>query len=247
MRKAIAALAGAALVAALGWPTPAASQQKRAPVEPGPPIATLHVHADRDIEVVDGPADSPRVLLYLHGVCGNPYAFRPWRAAAAKHGTLISLRGDEGCDDKPGRSKWSYDFDKNNRRVSEAIARADAWRQDHGEAHLDGEHVVVIGYSQGSRRAEWFASRFPERYRHVGLIAGAYAPAPEHLANAQGVLVMAGQLDAKKHLIEGEDALEKAGIRARYLELPNAGHGEYGPQALRVMGEGLDWLLKEVP
>jgi predicted esterase len=235
-------LALAALVAVALYSPTAGSDP-----DPAPKIYTVQVAKDRDIEVVDGPKDSPHVILYLHGVCGNPLAFRTWRAAAAKHGTLISVRGDETCERFPARSSWSTDFVKNNRRITAAIEAASAFRQARGEAKLDAEHPVIMGYSQGSRRAEQLTAKFPDRYQRVALLAGMSKPLVANLKRADRVLIMVGSQDVKKHLMEGRDDLQKAGIDVHYQELPFAHHGEYGPQALRVMGEGLDWLFKDLP
>ena len=38
-------------------------------------------------------------------------------------------------------------------------------------------------------------------------------------------------------------AIRKTRRPVRYLELPKARHGEYGPEGPRVMAEGLAWLF----
>lgn len=233
----------AALVAAS--PLSAVADTPPAPTEP--PIVTLVVPNDRDIEVVDGPRASREVLLYFHGFCGDPLAFRTWSATAARFGTLISLRGDEACPDAPGRSRWGYDHELADRRVSAAIAAVSAMRATKGKATLRADELTAIGYSQGARRVEWLAARFPKRYVRVALIAGAFKPSPEPLSRRGRFLIMAGAWDNRKHLFDATSELARAGLTVRYGELPRARHGEYGPNAMQAMHAGLEWLFNNVP
>ncbi len=211
------------------------------------PIATLAIARDRDVEVVDGPPGSSRVILYMHGVCGDPLGFRSWSAVASRFATLISLRGDAPCKDRPGRTGWSYDLAGTDRRIRAAITTVGDWRRSRGEAELDATQVTLIGYSLGARRAEWLAGRFPERYGRVAMIGSPVKPDAARLSKRGRYLVMAGALDARQHLIDGSNDLAKAGRTVRYAELPGARHGEYGPDAVRAMTEGLVWLFKDLP
>lgn len=248
--RVVAALTFACFAGALSAPARAQAPRPSAPtvsVAPqAPPIRTLRVPGDHDIEVVDGPAESRQVLLYFHGLCGDPLAFRSWRAAAARFGTLISLRGDEACPGSGGRMRWSYDHDLANRRVSAAIELVSAIRVAKGEAPLENQKLTAIGYSQGARRVEWLAARFPERYVRVAMIAGAFKPNPLPLSREGRFLLIGGTLDNHKHLYEASVELRSAGLTVLYGELPSARHGDYGPEALQAMGHGLDWLFKNV-
>ncbi len=213
-----------------------------------PTSVTLEVPGDRKIEVLAGPADSKNVIIYLHGVCGNPLAFQSWAAAASQQATFISMRGDLACKKTKGRFRWSYRLDKLNRRISRAIDRANEWRYDLADseqpANLDKSQVVLIGYSQGAHRVQSLAQRFSERFRRVVMIAPAKEPQLVKLKKSERVLLIAGEKDAKRHIQRGYDKLRKAGRTVKYLELPGARHGEYGPDAQRVMAEGLNWLYK---
>ncbi len=223
---------------------------KKRPPQPSAnaPIWTLKVKGDRNVEVVFGPLDGSEVIVYLHGVCGDPLAFGSWAKAAGKHATLISMRGDEPCEKRKGRFQWSYAFAALERRIDRAIAAAEEARShlvDSVEpAPLTRDGVVLMGYSQGAHRVEAMAHRFPARFSRVALMAPAREPDAAKLQDASRVLLVAGEKDAKKHIQAGRDALEKQGQPVKYLELPGAGHGEYGPEAQRVMAEGLDWLYK---
>ncbi len=197
--------------------------------------------------MVDGPTGSAQVILYMHGVCGDPLAFRSWISSAIKHATFISLRGDLKCDKRPGRSKWSYRHASRDRRISAAIRAVNAVRAARGAMLLDPANVVLVGYSQGARRAESLAYRYPKRYRRVALIGIATEPLVHKLRGSEAILLMAGERDARQHIRDGRDQLTRAGKRVQYLELPKARHGQYGPDAEAIMGQGLDWLFKDLP
>jgi predicted esterase len=203
---------------------------------------TLPIDGDITAEVLLGPATSTVALIYLHGVCGDPFAFRSWARAARRYATFVSLRGDLGCDKRPKRRKWSWDLKRLDRRIVAAVTAASQWRVELGMAALDIEDIVVVGYSQGAHRAEYLASQFPERYRRVGLFATPERPGAGRLAKNLRVLLVAGAWDARKHIFEGYEAVKRR-TAARYFELPKARHGQYGPAAPTVMDRALRWLV----
>lgn len=199
----------------------------------------IAVDGDTPIEVVPGPPDSDRVVIYMHGVCGDVHAFGSWVGAATRHATFIAMRGDQPCERRRGRYKWSYNFAHLDRRITRAIRAANVLRT----RPLDEKRVALIGYSQGARRAEQMASKFPGRYRRVAIIAIVSEPSAALLHKAHSILLMAGSRDARDHIKAGAAKLERAGKRVQYLELPGARHGEYGPEAPAVMRKALDWLF----
>ncbi|MEZ4440563.1 MAG: alpha/beta fold hydrolase [Polyangiaceae bacterium] len=195
------------------------------------------------LEVMLGPAASDWVVVYLHGFCGDPFAFRPWASEARRHATFISLRGDLACDDRPGRRKWSWDYRRIDRAIREAVVEVSAIREAAGGAHLSQDRIALIGYSQGAQRVAQLAGRFPDRYRRVVVIAPAKTPSAGLFRKAERILLMGGAWDVRDPLYEARDALLKTRRPVRYLELPKARHGEYGPEGPRVMAEGLAWLF----
>jgi len=206
---------------------------------------TVRVDGDAALEVLLGPPASSQVIVYLHGLCGDPLAFRSWARAARRRATFISLRGDRICDDRPSRRRWSWDMPRLDRRLRKAIHTVDRFRG--GPIHLDDGDVALVGYSQGAHRVEHLAFRFPERYRRVIMIAPANEPNAGRLAKAERVLLMAGGWDAKKHIFEGFQSLQRRHATAKYLELPKARHGQYGPRASEVMTEAFRWLFAAEP
>jgi len=202
-------------------------------------LVEVAVGFDKRVRVVHARTGQRRVLLYLHGVCGNPVAFEPWAKSLVPHATLISLVGDRPC---PGghRHKWSHDMMGLDRRVR---AAGDAVEVARGEP-LEHDRLAVAGYSQGALRAESLAKRFPKRYPHVVLMAGPLAPSPASVADASRVVIMAGEKDRQKHLRDAAGRLAGAGTKVRFILLPGAGHGEYGPEAEEVMSDMLAWLFE---
>lgn len=210
-----------------------------APAEPrDTTVRTVEVNVPGDAPVLAVPGDTPTPIVYLHGKCGDPTAFLAWARVGARFGTILSLRGDIRCKGS-ARSRWTEDTAKLDRRITKAIGAA---RSELG-LELDAARRIVVGYSQGALRAESLSTRFPARYPQAVLIAGPRAPRPTSLRASESVLFVAGDHDARGHLVEAAQKLEQAGRRARFLELPDARHGEYGSAPETVFSEGLGWLV----
>ena len=222
--------------AALEGSASAAPQVAPPDAPPAVEWKTVSVAGDKPVLVVPGMGRTP--IVYLHGRCGDPTAFRAWARAGSKFGTIVSFVGDKRCKHSE-RSHWGDDVGALDRRVTRALAAVEVALG----VDLDEEHRVVIGYSQGALKAEALATRFPARYPRAALIGGPRAPRDESLRKTESVLLMAGDRDARDHLREASRKLEKRGKKARYLELPGAAHGEYGPKAEPTMEAALGWLL----
>src|SRR5690606_31600613 len=116
-----------------------------------------------------------------------------------------------------------------------------------GRARLAASGWIVFGYSEGALRAEALLARYPERYAAGVLGGGPRAPRPGTLDRASSVLLLGGALDARAHLERAAEDLAARGRRVRFEVLPGARHGEYGPEAERVVGGGLRWILAAPP
>jgi pimeloyl-ACP methyl ester carboxylesterase/predicted small lipoprotein YifL len=219
----------------------AMAEPTRAAFEPGATI-TLPVPGDKDVLLVHGAPGDRRAFIYLHGKCGDVRAFGSWAGAASKLGTLAALLGDERCEGTQ-RYRFSRDLALLDRRVTSALRAASEIR---GEA-LDDRAVTLIGYSGGASRAAALASRFPDRYPRLLLIAAPAAPAAGSLKAARAVVFIAGERDRREHLREAAEAMARAGRPATFMLLPGAAHGEYGPEASRVMGDALAWAFAKAP
>ncbi|MEZ4302471.1 MAG: hypothetical protein R3B70_46515 [Polyangiaceae bacterium] len=224
-------------------PSPAESASPEAPpkeiFDPSLPVE-VRVPGDLVALVAHGPTGNHRAIVYLHGVCGDVSRYQDWAEAAIHHGTVIAVRGDDACKE-PGRYKWGDSVARTDRRLVAAVRAVGAVRA----APLDTESIVLVGYSQGSARAEALLRTFPARYNRAVLVAGPREHSAASFRETLSVAIVAGQKDLKTHLRDAAEKARKAGAHAHYFELPGARHGEYGPEAARVMGEALSWALGE--
>ena len=218
-----------------------ASQSLPAPSGPASGIATtVEVPGDAPVTVVHASAEKRNVLVFLHGRCSHPDVdIASWAQIASLEGTLLVPRADQPC---PGVDadvrRWTGDLDQIQARIDAALAVVGASRA----GGVDTGTITLIGYSEGSARAEALAGRSPERYRRVILIGSPEIPSPVHLGQTLAVAFLAGEKDRQDLMRSGQRALETGGKHARFFELPGAEHGEFGPEGGRVMGEALTWL-----
>lgn len=200
-----------------------------------------------DVLILEGAPDARDVLLYLHGRCGDPEAFRAFARGVPASVTLISVKGDVRCKTSP-RWQWSVGATAIDERLRRIVAAISARRVAAGAAPLREAGWLVFGYSQGALRAEALLARFPDRYAAGVLAAGPRAPRSSSLARTPGgVVVLAGGHDARGHLQKAADDMAREGRQVRYVVLPEARHGEYGPEAEPVVGDALRWILAAPP
>lgn len=219
---------------------PSPEPAKRLPPGVLPGVAAdLPIAGDRAVRVVHGGPTSTRALVYLHGMCGNPEAMGDWAALASHYGTLIVLRADVPCGDRPG-FKWPTDIALIQSRIDRALAAVAAQRG----GLLDQRELLLIGYSQGAHRGERLAAAYPDRYPYLILGGPPGVADPERLANTRGVAILGGEREDTSHMQAGLVQLESAGLKARFFTLPGVGHGAYGPRGPQVLGEVFAWLLE---
>jgi pimeloyl-ACP methyl ester carboxylesterase len=172
-------------------------------------------------------------------VCGDVTAVDSWSLAATRHGTLIELLGDTRCNGS-SRYRWTSSTEVLEGRIEAALAAVRSARS----GLLDTDRVVLMGYSQGAIRAEALAKHYPERFPWVLLGGVPVTPAAESFRGVVAVALVGGQREGLAHLRAGEEALRSAGRPVQSFILPGAGHGEFGPDADRVMGDAFGWLLR---
>jgi len=202
---------------------PAPSLPTHIPVTP-PDYEVLDAGSDRPIRILPAARPGRRVLVYLHGYCGDVNAVGAFVPAAAAHGALIALLGDAPCKDKPGRFKWNTDSQALNQRILRAIRlvnRTHAW-------DLDENDVTLFGYSQGAVRAEALVRYYPKRYPRVILGGPPRRPKAEHFKHVRAIAVFGGELENTSNMIGGADDLIAAGFRARFFLFPGVDHGDFG-------------------
>ncbi|MEP7049578.1 MAG: hypothetical protein ABJB12_04465, partial [Pseudomonadota bacterium] len=167
---------------------------------------------DREVRVLPAVTPGPRVLVYLHGYCGDINAVGAFVPAAAAHGTLIALLGDQPCKDKPGRFKWSNDIRGLDARIQRAIRLVNRTQG----LRLDPHDVTLFGYSQGAARAESLTRYYGGHYPRVILGGPPRRPQAPHFKGTQSVAVFGGEKEDTHDMIGGADDLAAAGIRARF-------------------------------
>jgi|GEM_PF-947153 len=208
------------------------------PVPPHAPLGQdIDVPDDRPVYVLPGNAGDPRVIVYLHGMCGDVTAADFFREAVRAHGTLIAVRGDTPCGN--GRFKWRDDASKIQTRVRAAFERVNAVLG--GTLSLDG--ALLFGYSQGAERAERVAALYPKQYPRLVLGGPPTKASPHRLARAGRVAILGGELETTENMRLGHDALVTAGIPSRFFTLDCAYHGYYGEHAESQLTEVLDWVM----
>jgi predicted esterase len=209
-------------------------------VPSAPPHAPLgqnfDIPGDRAAYVLPGNPDDRRVIVYLHGMCGDVTAPDYFRESLRQRGTLLALRGDTPC--AGDRFKWRDDPARILQRLRAALKRLNEQRGS--ELSLDG--VILFGYSQGADRAEKLAQQYPKLFPRVVLGGPPMRASAVRLARAQRVAILGGELETTETMRAGADALEAAGIACRYFTLECAYHGYYGSRPEEQLSEVLDWV-----
>lgn len=210
-------------------------------LKPGVPVPVA-VPGGAPLRVIQGEPGKRQAIVYLPGLCGDITAIDSWAQAASRHGTLVAVPGDIRCHGS-SRYRWSRNLARIQQRIDRALETVGKSRN----GQLETKVLTLIGYSQGATRAQALAAKFPRRYPRVLLGGAPTQPSERKLAGAKAVAVVGGQREAKANMRAGVDALRDAGEPVRFLVLPGAGHGHFGPDADRVMGEALDFLFRTAP
>jgi predicted esterase len=216
-------------------------------VSPGPGEEPLPVRVavpeDSPVIVYAAPPGERRVIIYLHGHCGSVDKIGAWAPQVSKLGTVIALLGNWSCAGSPGRFRWGMSIRYLNKRILRAVHAVARTRSD----GLDAERITVVGYSQGAAKAEQLPRWYPERYPRIILAGPPTAPHPWRLAPAEAIVVIAGENENQRPARRGFRDLQFAGSLAAFMELPDAAHGEFGPDAAKVLGQALWWLYDRAP
>ena len=199
----------------------------------------LAMAGDRSLRVSHAPSSQMHPIIYLHGMCGNSKGADLWSNLATQYGTLIVVRADEPCGDRPGY-KWPKDLSLIQARIDAALQ---AVKSERG-GFLDTEHPTLIGYSQGAYRAEQLVGAYPERYPRALLGGPPTPPSYDALKSLSRVAVMGGELEDRAHMEAGTADLIAHGMRAQFFILPNVHHGSYGPQGRKVVERALSFIFE---
>jgi predicted esterase len=219
--------------AAGAGPAPASAPARQTAVQ----VVAQPVPGDLPVFLLRGRTPDAGTVVFMAGMCGHSEGYvQSFQFSAVERATVLGLQGDTACSDDGVWRKWSRDLEALDRRIDRALAAA-------GLAPARGS-VALIGYSQGGTRALELAARFPDKYQRLAAIGAPREATMRDLKAAKRVAVMAGEHDAPKWRRSQAEALARGGLAARYFELPGAEHAAMGPEAERVMGEVLDFLLE---
>jgi predicted esterase len=210
------------------------------PVVPAPDFRLVDAGWDRPIRVLPAIEPGRRVLVYLHGYCGDVNAVGAFVPAAAAHGTLIALLGDQPCPDKPGRFKWSGDIHGLDERIKRAVRLV-----NHAlKLELDVRDIILFGYSQGAVRAESLARYYSKHYPRLILGGPPRRPKAQHFAGVHRIAVFGGEKEDTRDMLGGTEDLIAAGQRAHFFLLPGVDHGDFGGEVAgnRALAEILDFV-----
>jgi pimeloyl-ACP methyl ester carboxylesterase len=199
-------------------------------------IDEIAVDKDLPVYVVrPRPGTGRTRTVFLTGSCTHPSTYvKELRHAAAEHGGIVALQGDLPCRAGGGLRRWSPDAASTSARIDAALRATGI---------PEGDGITIVGYSQGSERAEWLAHRFPAKYTRFVLMAGPVVPAAARFAGAEAVVTLAGYGDVRENMADGAKRMRRAAIPAVYMELPGASHhGELAPEADAVVASAFDWL-----
>jgi predicted esterase len=209
-------------------------------VPPPPPHAPLGedvaVPGDRAVYVLPGNPGDNRVIVYLHGMCGDVTAPDYFRETLRQRGTLLALRGDTPC--AGDRFKWRDDPARIQQRLRAALKRLNEQQQ----SQLSLEGVILFGYSQGADRAEKLAQQYPKLFPRIVLGGPPMRASATRLAAAGRVAILGGELETTETMRAGAEALQAAGIACRFFTLECAYHGYYGVRPEQQLSEVLDWV-----
>jgi len=203
-------------------------------VQPDRPAEAIEMPVPGDLPafVVRGRGGACPRMVFLHGMCGHGLGYvQSFQRAARDHGGVLALQGDVACGGAGIYRKYSFDIDRQDARIRQAMEACG------GEA----EDLVLMGYSQGAYVAEWLAQRWPERYSRVVLIGSPKTPSLARLRQVRGAVMICGEHDATYRMKEGAAHLAAAKVPATYLEMPDAAHGQM-TEAERVMRDAFEWL-----
>lgn len=188
---------------------------------------------DAPVFVMRGGPRGPGRLVFLHGMCGHGLGYaQAFQFSAAKVGTLIAPQGDVSCGGV--WSKWSAKLDALDARIERAFRALGDTGPFVG--------IWILGMSQGATRAAALARKYPERYTHLVVMDAPTAIPPGDLRALRAAVLMAGQRDRHDLMQASERALRRGGVPAKFLIIPEAGHGAMGPTPEKTMGEALEFL-----
>lgn len=104
------------------------------------------------------------------------------------------------------------------------------------------EDICVLGMSQGATRAAALARTFPERYTRLVSMGAPTQVQTTGLDGLRAAVLMVGERERKDLMRSSEKALQRKGVPAQSMIIPDADHAGMGPRPEETMAAALDWL-----
>jgi pimeloyl-ACP methyl ester carboxylesterase len=212
-----------------------------------PPAAATHVEP-ATVDRLDVPGQSPAWVVrsrdgspprvvFLPGICSNAGAYLyGFTEAARTFGGALAIDGDRPCGGGGDFHSITSDPTHEQPRIDRALAAAGWPDPEHAE-------VVLVGYSLGATLVENLVRQSPGRYPRVALIGSPRDPQLARLRGALAVATLSCSLDVPQRMKGAALLLERAGIAARYLEMPGCTHGNLA-DGDRVFADLFGWLAQ---
>jgi pimeloyl-ACP methyl ester carboxylesterase len=176
----------------------------------------------------------PEKFVFLHGMCGHGHGYaQSFQHASARKGRMIAPQADVVCGAGPG-AKWSQDVAALDARITTAFRSL-----GHAEPIED---ICVLGMSQGATRAAALARTFPERYTRLVSMGAPTQVQTTGLDGLRAAVLMVGERERKDLMRSSEKALQRKGVPAQSMIIPDADHAGMGPRPEETMAAALDWL-----
>jgi len=162
-------------------------------------------------------------LVLLHGMCGHPENECPWFAGSATESRWVACpRADLSCNG--GGSIWS-----GTATTREALVNSTEVRLEKAFAGNAGwsQGGILVGFSLGAFVALDVAQASHGQWKRLMLIGAFVQPNAKRLkaAGVESVLLASGDWDMSRDEMKKQArALEREGVRARYMGMGPVGH-----------------------
>lgn len=195
----------------------------------------IEVPGDRPAFVVRGADGTPPRAFFLAGICSNAYAYLlGFPEAARQAGGVVAIDGDLPCPGMPDFRSLSGDPEKQHKRIEAALAAA-------GTRPIPADGITLIGSSLGATVAELLASRYPERYTRIAIIASPRDPIATMFRRTQSVVTMSCSRDVPWRMKSASKRILALGVPSLYVEMPGCTHGNLA-HAEEKFSEVFSWL-----
>lgn len=205
-----------------------------------PLLAALHAHGAWGVAYAPPSTEPHPVVVYLHGMWSSPEEACPTLLRGAPDDILVCPRGNAPMTDGSGGKMWTGNY----ATVAPAIHAAMQAAANVSPGPMSPSGGVLAGYSNGAYFAVEVATHEPGRWRGLVLLSMRLDLDASRLraAGIERVVLASGDKDmATPSMRAAADALDRAGLPARYVSLGPGGHELPADLDVRLV-EPLAWV-----